>query len=147
MRIFISLLTSLRFEPRHFAICFVLSSSLAAPFAWAGLDEGVQAYERKDYTKALIEFRSLAEQGNVVAQYDLGQMYRQGNGVQQNDAEAVKWYLLAAGKGDTDAQYNLGQMYRQGIGVAQDNAEAAKWYRLAAKQGYPNAQAKLKAMR
>ena len=131
---------------RRMTIGFVLSSLLVVPFAWAGLDEGVQAYKKKDYAKALIEFRALAERGNTDAQYNLGQMYRQGEGVPQDDAEAVRWYRLAAEKGDADAQYNLGQMYRQGIGVPQDAAEAVKWYRLAAKQGYANAQAKLKAM-
>ena len=124
--------------------CWLLS--LAAPFAWAGNDAGMQAYRNKDYAKALIEFHSLAQQGNSDAQYNLGQMYRLGEGVPQSDAEAVKWYLLAAGKGDVDAQYNLGQMYRQGIGVPPDDAKAAKWYRLAAKQGHAGAIAKLKAM-
>jgi len=137
--------------PFYLVLCritigFVLSLLLAASFSWAGLNEGVQAYKKKDYLRALIEFRSLAEQGNTDALYNLGQMYRLGEGVQQNDAEAVKWYLLAAEKGDADAQYNLGQMYRQGIGVPQDNAEAVKWYLLAAKQSNVNAQAKLKAM-
>jgi uncharacterized protein len=62
-------------------------------------------------------------------------MYKNGNGVVQDYAEAVKWYRLAAEQGYADAQYNLGLMYDYGNGVVQDYAEAVKWYRLAAEQG------------
>ena len=67
-------------------------------------------------------------------------MYYKGQGVPQDDAEAVKWYRLAADQGDAKAQYNLGNMYRKGQGVPQDYAEAVKWYRLAAEQGAAYAQ-------
>jgi uncharacterized protein len=60
---------------------------------------------------------------------------RQGLGVAQNYAEAVRWYRAAAEQGLGQAQVNLGVMYRQGLGVAQDNAEALRWYRAAAEQG------------
>jgi uncharacterized protein len=56
-------------------------------------------------------------------------MYAQGLGVEQDYAEAVKWYRKAADQGVTAAQSNLGLMYAQGLGVAQDYAEAVKWYR------------------
>ena len=67
----------------------------------------------------------------------LGWMYANGRGVEQDDAEAVKWYRLAAEQGDADAQASLGWMYASGRGVEQDDAEAVKWYRLAAEQGVP----------
>jgi uncharacterized protein len=57
--------------------------------------------------------------------------YANGTGVPQNNAEAVKWYRLAAEKGEADAQANLAVMYRDGNGVPQDYAEAVKWFRLA----------------
>ena len=67
-------------------------------------------------------------------------MYGNGNGVPQDDAEAVRWYRLAAAQGVADAQFNLGNQYRTGEGVPQDDAEAVKWYRLAAEQGDAEAQ-------
>ena len=73
----------------------VVSIGLAAP-AWAGFDEGVAAYERGDYATALREFRPLADQGDAAAQYNLGIMYSEGRGVQQGDAEAVRWFRKAA---------------------------------------------------
>ena len=74
------------------------------------------------------------------AQYNLGIMYYNGQGVPQDYAEAVKWYRLAADQGDAYAQYNLGVMYDNGEGVPQDYKEAVKWYRLAAEQGHAKAQ-------
>jgi len=52
--------------------------------------DGVVAYERGDYAAALRLWRPLAEQGNPAAQYNLGVMYREGQSVPQDDAEAVK---------------------------------------------------------
>ena len=41
-------------------------------------------------------------------------MYENGKGVPQDDAEAVKWYRMAAEQGDADAQFNLGCDVRNG---------------------------------
>ena len=67
-------------------------------------------------------------------------MYRNGEGVSQDDAEAVKWYRLAAEQGHTRAQLHLGFMYSAGQGVLQDDAEAARWYQLGAAQDDADAQ-------
>ena len=68
-----------------------------------------------------------------------GSMYATGLGVPQDDAEAGRWYRLAAEQGEASAQYNLGVRYDRGLGVLQDHAEAARWYRLAAEQGNASA--------
>jgi uncharacterized caspase-like protein len=62
-------------------------------------------------------------------------MYENGRGVNQDYAEALKWYRKAADQGYADGQYALGFMYENGRGVTQDYAEALKWYRKAADQG------------
>ncbi|MBT5524960.1 MAG: sel1 repeat family protein, partial [Rhodospirillaceae bacterium] len=74
------------------------------------------------------------------AQFNLGAMFQDGQGVPQNDKVALKWYRLAAEQGHAKAQFNLGFMYSAGQGVPQDNKTAVKWYRLAAKQGDASAQ-------
>jgi TPR repeat protein len=108
---------------------------------WAqDFDKGLAAARAGDFETALREWRPLAEQGDARAQRSLGIMYLKGEGVPQDDAEAVKWYRLAAKQGHADAQYNLGVKYGSGEGVLQDDAEAAKWYRLAAEQGHAQAQ-------
>jgi TPR repeat protein len=67
-------------------------------------------------------------------------MYAKGEGVPEDDAEAVKWYRKAAEQGNAQAQSNLGLMYDNGEGVPEEDAEAVKWIRKAAEQGDPRAQ-------
>ena len=62
----------------------------------------------------------------------LGYMNAVGYGMQKNEAEAIKWYKLAAAQNDPTAQFNLGKAYYTGAGVPKDEAEAIKWFRLAA---------------
>ena len=73
---------------RLFAFATVLL--LAAP-AWGVFDDGQAAYERGDYETAFDEWLPLAEQCNAFAQHNLGLMYANGQGVPQDDVEAVKW--------------------------------------------------------
>ena len=72
------------------------------------------------------------------AQFNLGQMYRRGDGVPQDDKTAVKWYTLAAEQGNADAQSNLGVMYGMGQGIIRDNVYAHMWGNLAASNGNEN---------
>ena len=44
-------------------------------------------------------YRKAAEQNYALAQYDLGVFYAKGEGVAKDDAEAYKWFLLAAAQG------------------------------------------------
>jgi len=53
------------------------------------------------------EMRRLAEQGDVHAQLRLGSMYFTGEGVSENQAEAVKWFRMAAEQGHADAKMVL----------------------------------------
>ena len=93
----------------------------------------------QDYAEAVKWFRKAAEQGDEVAQFNLGEMYRLGNGVTQDYAEAVKWYRKAAEQGDADAQFNLGAMYDNGKGVLQDTIAAHMWFNIAAANGWQDA--------
>jgi len=131
---------------KHLFASIVLVSLVIAFRAWAGFDEGVQAYKRGDYATAYTEFLPLALAGGASAQYNLGLMYDTGRGVPQDYVEAAKWYRRAAEQGDTDAQYNLGVMYAKGKGVPQDYAQALTWFYRAAEQGDASAQYNLGLM-
>ena len=122
---------------RAASLVLMLATSMAAAQDY---DAGLAAAQSGDFATALREWTPLAEQGDARAQYNLGIMYGKGDGVPQDDAEAVKWYRLAAEQGLAVAQFNLGVMYNFGKGVPQDGAEAVKWFRLAAEQGYAKAQ-------
>ncbi len=104
------------------------------------------AYQRGDYATDIRELRLLAEQGYAEAQYGLGVMYDNGQGVPQNYAKAVKWSRKAAEQGYARAQFALGTMYYNGQGVTQDYAETVRWYHKAAEKGYARAQFALGTM-
>ena len=86
-------------------------------------------------------YRKAAEQGQIVAQYNLAVMYGEGLGIPQNSAEAVIWYRKAAERGLPDAQVQLGTMIGAGKGVARDFVEAYLWLELAVAQGAAEAAA------
>ena len=112
----------------------------------ADLHKGLAAAKRGDFITALREWKPLAKLGNADAQYNLGVMYRAGEGVSQDNNIAAKWYTLAAEQGHASAQYNLSTMYDNGQGVPQNYKTAMKWCRLAAEQGYALAQYNLATM-
>jgi TPR repeat protein len=76
-----------------------------------------------------------AEQGSADAQFILGVMYENGDGVPQDFPEAVKWCRKAAEQGDVDAMRNLGIFYFKGKGVPQDYVQSYFWSSLAASRG------------
>ena len=98
-------------------------------------DAGLKAAQAGDFQTALKEWKPLADQGDADAQYNLGLMYDIGEGVAEDDAEAVRWYRLAADQGHANAQYNLGLMYANGRGVLQDNVTAHMWFNIAGANG------------
>ena len=82
----------------------------------------------------IIELRTLAEQGDASAQFELALMYDDDESVELNDRKAVKWYQKAANQGHAGAQNILGVMYNNGEGVHQDYTKAVEWYQKAANQ-------------
>ena len=109
--------------------------------AWAGaLENAKAAHDAKNYSEEAKWAKIAAEQGNAVAQRNLGVLYANGQGVRQDYQEAAKWTRKAAEQGNASAQFNLGLLYVNGQGVRQDYREAAKWTRKAAEQGYASAQ-------
>ena len=123
------------------AVCLTFAVLLGtAGVSWgADYQKGVTAYQRGDYITALRVWKSLAEQGNVQAQNNIGVMYRSGLGISKDDKNAVKWFRLAAEHGDTPAQANLAYMYANGMGVLQDWVYAHMWSNVAASTGFMGA--------
>lgn len=98
----------------------------------------------QDFEKLLSnDFRSLkalAQRGDAIAQFNLGYVYDIGEGILENDREAVKWYRKSAVQGYAPAQYNLGLMYLNGEGVLMNARAAAWWFDKSAQQGNARAQ-------
>jgi TPR repeat protein len=66
-------------------------------------------------------------------------MYRSGDGVPKDSAEAVKWFRKAAEQGNAVAQNILGAMYARGDGVPKDLVQAHAWHNIAGAAGLKQA--------
>ena len=122
------------------ATLLALSLVLSAPQVSADtIDDAYDAYQRGDFDTAAKTYRKLAERGDVVAQYNLGVMHENGQGIPQDYAEAVRWYTRAAEQGNAGAQFNLGILYEYGAGLPQNNIMAHMWYNLGSANGAENA--------
>ena len=108
---------------------------MAALPTWTVLGGGYQSYLKGNFDDAHEEWLPLAELGDIEAQFNMGVIYDEGAGVQQDLAIAAKWYEKAAQQGFVDAQANLGMMYYHGQGVPCDHKKAAGWLQMAADQG------------
>ncbi|PKP80547.1 MAG: hypothetical protein CVT79_14775 [Alphaproteobacteria bacterium HGW-Alphaproteobacteria-18] len=84
-------------------------------------------------------YRASAQQGDIDAQWALGNLYSQGFEGAQNIAvdltEAARWFLAAAEQGNAAAQREVGALYYYGRGTPQDTQKAIHWWQMAATQG------------
>jgi TPR repeat protein len=114
-----------------FALILALSQAIAA-CSGSLSDAEYDAMFRKNLP--------LAQEGNAGAQYNIGTMYYEGLGVDDNFDEALTWFRRSADQGYARAQSRLGFIYAYGDEVPQDYAVAVKWFKLAAAQGHAKAQ-------
>ena len=97
--------------------------------------------------KAIKQYQKAAEQGYAYAQFQLAEMYQNGEGIEKNRQEAFSrykteqkldlaqylaffWYQKAAEQGLAEAQFQLALMYENGEeGVVEKNPQkAVDWY-------------------
>ncbi|MEJ2795706.1 tetratricopeptide repeat protein [Iodobacter sp. LRB] len=112
----------------------------------AGFDEGLMAHEAGNYKQAFESFMPLAKQGDAQAQFNIGVMYDEGQGVRQDNTQANVWYRKAAEQGHVVGQRIMGFQYFHGRGVPRDYVQAFSWYRKAAEQGDASAQGSIGLM-
>ena len=121
----------------------VLICCYTASVAAVTIDEADQAVRVRDYRTAISIYRQLANSGNAEAAYQLAVMYRNGQGVTANHAEAFRWFRTSAKSNYARAQYNLGLMYEKGWGTDRNLGLARKWYKRAVAQKYKPAEKRL----
>jgi TPR repeat protein len=132
---------------RRLKFIAVISIIAGAAAASEEAATGIVAYESGDYERAYQDFLPLAAEGDADAQYMLGLMYANGQGVEQSFYEAGKMYRQAGNQGHAGAQVNLGSLFENCKGTGPCNsAAAASWYRRAADQGDALAQYNLGVM-
>jgi hypothetical protein len=109
----------------------------------SNLERGVAHYQKQEYDQAAYYWNPLANQGNPIAQYNLGLLWEYGFGsTPQNKAQAAEWYLLSAKQGMPIAMVKLAE-YQISIG---SHEHALTWLNLAARWGNEIAINKLRAM-
>jgi uncharacterized protein len=121
---------------RRWTALAVLTLCLASAPGRADVAAGVEAWESGDHSKALSQWRPLADRGNATAQFNMGQAFRFGRGVPADPAIARSWYEKAAQQGHQQAQAALGLLlYQTG-----DRKTAIYWISKAAERDNPRAQ-------
>ncbi len=101
--------------------------------AKAFYNQAVIVSKKAEYAKAVELYIKSAEKGFAPAQFDLGDHYYFGQGVQENLALAIHWYHKAAEQGYTEAQEKLAWCYTHGIGVEKNSQQASLWQQRADK--------------
>ena len=128
------------------------------PFWTDDLKKAKRAYKKGDFERARKFFESASEDGNIVADWYLGHMYRLGRGVPRDDAKAFSYFSRVADGFDADepdknrlrimvdSLVRVADYYRTGspaAGIPQDFEHAIRIYRLAATYNHPAAQCAL----
>ena len=90
--------------------------------------------------------RTAAEAGQPAAQFELANIYFQGQDIPRDYVAALSWYFRAAGGGNPGAAFAIGEMYAKGQGVRRDPVEAARWLQQSAQAGYSQAEVELAEM-
>jgi TPR repeat protein len=71
-------------------------------------------------------YQKAAEQGNAVAQFNIGYLYEYGLGVQKDQSKAMEWYKKAADGGYIEAKWRLDELELQGDDSVGDSAKKKK---------------------
>ena len=105
---------------------------LAALLAACGTDQGALNYEQGRYDQAAAEWRPLADDGNYIAQHNMGGLSRYGLGsTPENLEDAADWFYASAIQGYVPAMVSLAEVQTE-LGF-DDPAET--WLFLAARWG------------
>ncbi len=96
---------------------------------------GEELYNKKRYKEAISFLTESANADHPGAQYLLGKMYANGNGIEKDYDISYMWLKKSADQGYAKGQMGLGYLYYRGWGVEKDENEALKWYLMAEEQG------------
>lgn len=80
--------------------------------------------------QSISELEKAAEAGNPIAESQLADRFRSGDGVSKDLQKAFCWDHRAAEHGFSNAWLSVGISYGMGTGVAKDNIESYKWFHL-----------------
>ncbi|HHR6116971.1 TPA: tetratricopeptide repeat protein [Providencia alcalifaciens] len=87
-----------------------------------------------------------AKSGDAQAQYQIATLYDVGEGVEEDEAKAIEWYLKAATQGHSQAQYMMGMMCETSEHLSVESHQALEWFLNSAAQGNSDALGHLEAI-
>lgn len=117
----------------------ILSFVCFAPFSYADVDAGKEAYFMGEYDRAHTELLPEAEKGDSYAQIKIGQMYENDWGVERDFTAAHHWYERAANGNDPEGLVALAKLYGYGRGVIKDYNTAEAYLLKAVELGHYHA--------
>ncbi len=121
---------------KKFAISTLLMSMFTLPAHADLIQQPSSSTTAAQYaTMPIDQLTRAAQSGQAPAQFFLGNRYKSGQGVKQDQSQAFAWFKKAADQGIPSAQLNVGQMYANGVGVRQDLKSAKAYLMKAAKLG------------
>jgi TPR repeat protein len=94
---------------------------------------------RQDYEKAREYYEKSVQENNSNAIYNLGELYRNGFGVERDTCRALKYYEKSNLLGNNVAKNRLGWLYHRGLEVKQDYVKARNYFEEAARLNDRNA--------
>lgn len=103
-------------------------------------NKGLIAYQNKQFTEALSHWYPLAKDNDPQAQYYIGVMYLQGQGLTLDYEQARAWLEQSASAGFIEAQYELGSQYLSGVRFEKNVELGVRWLFSAARKGHTAAQ-------
>lgn len=106
------------------------------------MTRAVRALKAGNYPKALEEFGKASEEGQPLAFNALGQMFRNGMGVDAGPEAAIVFFRAALAD-VPDANAALAECFENGYGVRRNPLVARSYYRRAMECGYRGAKAKV----
>ncbi len=115
-----------------FRLILIFLFLFIAKLSFADFESGLKAFNDGDYKTALNNWKPLAEEGISNAQYNVGLMYHNGLGVNQDYNEAFKWLLMSSEQGNLNSIRLLSTMYALGNGIQKDYLKSYMWAKIGA---------------
>lgn len=95
---------------------------------------GIEYYQNRSYDKARILLEKAYNSGSMEAAYYLGEMYRQGNGVEKDKAVSCNYYQKSAEAGKRKAFLKAGTCHIPDTRDGEGFKETFKWFKKASEE-------------
>lgn len=110
-------------------------------------DDGRVEYIRDavpPFPEQRLVFEKVKSESEIAGKHvGMGRRFLFGDGVEENNEEAIKLFTMAAARNHPEAQYWLGRIHQKGWGVPENAMEAVSWFRKAADQGFVKGQTRM----